>query len=89
MEQTELDPVEAAGQRREKAWKHLDQVHRQLPDCEHLQGALAGIPECEHVAAWRREISAAGREYGDALTECDRVAREFFINAPSAGTPIG
>ena len=87
MEHNDEDPVKAAGRRREAAWRQLDKVHRNPPDCAHL--ATLGTPdECADLRQWRARIAAAQSEYSEAIEECDRVAREYFIGVP-VGRPIG
>jgi hypothetical protein len=88
MAHTDDDPVKAAGRRREAAWKALDKVHRNPPDCEHL-ATLNTPDECEHLRAWRARIAAAHAAYGEAIRECDQVARECFVSPlEAAGRPV-
>lgn len=88
MAHTDDDPVRAAGRRREDAWKRLDTVHRNPPDCGHLD-TLNTPFECRHLRAWRARIAAAHAAYSETLTECDQVYRECFVPPlEAAGRPV-
>lgn len=76
MAQAEVVALEEAQAAVEQAWQRLNELHHDLPDCE-------------HVRAWRADLATAHREHQERLRARGRAfAAVYPQGLPEAGTSI-